>query len=543
MGALLKKYNIAVLDSSIYCARFSDSLMEDLKKLKVYASESYATEVMQLKKILPPEQLDILGENNNFINMNINLKTVDKNIMHNQPNMYYFDTLGLLKLLNDYNGNKCVLITSNQLLIEQVVLSGLDIDIYDFGNDKTYLAKDYINLKRNFEFGMKTSVKLGISTKEVKQGSVIYTDSDEYYLVEDSFKSGLEGSIYKVNNNTEVVKVINTDLLTREKINNVRNLIELREKGLFDRIKWVELPRKLVFSDKERRTPIGFSERFVDTLKGLDEKSLFSGDISDLSSEDSKLRITDGLDICIKIVRQILYLKIAGIYVSDFNFQNFSFATDDRYLMMWDSDSFTSIHSSTFNPTVASLAFNRKFDLSRKLEAINFCEDQLYQFVFRILSLGDCPIFEGTNHYKYASTDTVSQFRKVFIPRNVFELFNETFKDKRAPSAEVLLFELVAAKKALINRPANKTYGEIVKEVIPMLSDDNYEDVLKRCGEQTALTEDDDDELVEKDIDAEVATVEEMYKFRKFIIGLVSAVVVLSALAIYYDQIAALITG
>jgi len=227
----------------------------------------------------------------------------------------------------------------------------------------------------------------------------------------------------------------------------------------------------VVYSDCARKIPIGFIENRIDTGNNLGENSLYFGAPLEVEEEYLNKRISYSLDICRKIVRQVCYLNSYGFFISDFNMGNFAISNMSYdVIQMWDTDSFgyQGFFGRYFSQEYKECVNHLPYDISKKEGAIAISEDALHQFVFKVLALGDSPISEYTNTFKYDKSDYIGLIRRSFFPINVWNYLADVFRGNKQPSSEMLLYELSVATKWLEKCPGeDKTVRQLFVDAFP----------------------------------------------------------------------------
>ena len=290
-----------------------------------------------------------------------------------------------------------------------------------------------------------------------------------------------------------VAKIFRTRKLSRAKWENLK---KITSSDSFLRYSWAILPSKLLYYDREGCYPAGFLEAYVNTNCNLSEAELYLGNI-DLPDEILDTRLSDTLEIAIKVTRQVCVLNCCGFLVSDFNIRNFSFPVNKKAaIQMWDTDSFA--YGSYFSDFWDGNNMSIDYDTSQKKNAIRFCNEALYQFVFSLLSLGDHPISGSSGSFKYENSEYIAYFRKKLFPENLWKLFFDMFRGNCEPSPTLLLFELCQAKDVLRRNDTNHTYKQLLAEELAIIrkmrdteSEEDMEgateeDIIEQHSEQSA---------------------------------------------------------
>lgn len=454
---LLKNYKVAIIDASIFTKRLPKNLIESLPEVQLWAPHTFLTDTMQMEKMLPVSKRAIYISNLNDIEKFVQVTDQED-----------ADTWDMLKQANDIGKSIPVVITANKLLIQSIVLDELNVDIYDVNNERFIFHGIFHALRRDFEFKPKSKDVLLKSDVCISEGTVLYKSDGSLVRLTEEFNFGAEAVTYKVSLPNKLAKIFDEKNLTIEKINNVRNIIGANKE--LD-IQWASFPVDMLYSDSKCRYPVGFLQEYVFSKGNLDDSTMYLGDLDALSEEELDKRISDSIDLCIKIIRQVLYLNVYGFFVSDFNMSNLAISKNDcNNMIFWDTDSFGK--DGYFSSYSAGFKTSRDYDLHKKSGAIGFCIEALYLLVFQILTLGAPPVSEITGKYIFDDFNDSFYYRKDFVPQNLLNHFNSVFTKKSKPSTEILLQELSETLTELKNAPRkNYKYRELIYRVFPDIAE------------------------------------------------------------------------
>ena len=128
MPGIYDEYKIALLDSSFFVSNFSEGVKNGLNNIKVYVADTFNSEIEQYKLVLSSKRQSIYDSNVRFLNENMRLNTLNLASFGAQSEKLHNDVWGLLTLLVGLNA-KFVVITANQVLIQKIVLNGLNIGV------------------------------------------------------------------------------------------------------------------------------------------------------------------------------------------------------------------------------------------------------------------------------------------------------------------------------------------------------------------------------------------------------------------------------
>lgn len=462
MDGMFSAYRVALVDSSFYFRRFSDRLRKALKETKIYVGETFRDETEQISKVLSDRRRPVYEENLNFLIREIKLHCVKMTETDEHTEHLQNDTWGLLNLMTSM-GAKIVLVTADRLLIHRVILTGKKVDIYDLSSDGFVYYEEFPVIRA----GLTLDTRMESGTAEhglIHEGSVLYRKNGGPVVLDREINSGIEGTLYTVRGNDALVaKVFKKGKLS---VNKLENLMKLQ--GINDEmeISWAIFPQDMLYYDEAMTIPVGFTECYIATMSNLGDDPLYIGDLPSMTDEQLEVNISQTLKLVLKIVRQVRYLNQYGFFISDYNPMNFSYRGDSFDLMqMWDTDSFS--YDRYFSGYIAGDKVSREYDVTTKTGAIDFCNEGLYVFAFKMLTLGDPPISEIRGSFKYDRPAYPNYFRKNMIPTNLWKLFEDVFHGEKEASTEVLLRELVVAVDDLRRNPSQDlTYLQLTNEAL-----------------------------------------------------------------------------
>ncbi len=451
MSDIFSEYNVALLDVSFFRKPFSEEVKQGLAHTNIYVAETFTSVYGQYRRMLSGEKSGILQDNLSLIEAHQQLKTLDFATFGETSSGLNNDTWGILTLLNRLKG-KFVLVTADSMLIEKTILHDMHADIYDLEKEKLIRHAEFPEYRRVIAYsqGMRWMLNQNVSDRQVKEGddhaasgSMLYTSGGQRITLGEEIKSGLESSIYRVSGrDTLAAKVFKPGKFSSGKYQAI-----LRNQGVNAQMEapWANFPIELLYYDAACTRAAGFTETYTVCSGDLDANPLYLGDLDSLGGElDTKLSET--IELCERVVRQVGFLKQYGFLVSDFNLGNFAFRTDGN-MQMWDTDSFGS--GRYFSGFCSGARLMREYDTSQKEEAMDFCTDALYQFVFSMLSLGDTAISDFSGKFKYDNVNYGARYRREFFPDNLWSLFEKTFRGEQPASGELLLAELNRSEKEL----------------------------------------------------------------------------------------------
>lgn len=459
------KYKNAVIDASFFDSGIRADVWEELKKLKIWRPKTFSVECDAYSKLIKDKyKLEIYRQLIARMKSELNIREIEASRAELSQNVgfkLHNDTFGFVRFISSQFPGQAVILTANAILKERIILNELAVDIYDLNTNTLLPNSDFSALKQKYTVCSPSSPI--VVEQPIKEGLVLTTGKNRVILGRVFNSGGAEGKIFRLcdseSNEFEGVlaKVLHSHKRTYERAKNISDLKEFSDKGACD---WATMPLEVLYIPETMR-PIGYVMKFIKNPRVLGASAQYAGDLSDPDCNLNQ-RISETIDLCVKIARQILFLNHYGILTFDFNTDNFVFPADpDGEMIIWDTDSL-GYNSYISNASAPSSSITRVYDLQKKNDCIQYSYDKLYQGIFNLLSLGDNPLDEDTREYRYLDPNYHSHFRRAFIPERVLQLFDDVFYREYPFSPEELLFELVTASESLKRIPANdKTYAEL----------------------------------------------------------------------------------
>ena len=362
----------------------------------------------------------------------------------------YYDLAFLLSKEKD-NTNSMI-ITANEILIDRIILNNLGVYIYNPARKCFYNYQSFTNMSNMLALHYKSNP---IPYQgECNAGMTLYTSNGSLILsnkFSDGVNEGAESEIFRIRDiPSKIVKIYKEEVLTEGKLSNIE---QLRVLGAANNISWCTLPIDLVYFDAEKKHPVGYTMKYYQNITMLTEIALFNGNANDILPNYRNTCICDTLEICIKFVRQIMYLNLNGVLVSDFNDNNFAFFRDshDPYVVFLDTDSFG--YKDYFSDCRADYEYvhNYTFGSMNKSDAVLFSQEALYVFIFKLLTLGQEPIVYGEFVFCSNRDNHNFDYRWNLIPRNLQALFIKAFENKAVCSIDELLLNKYMTRIILLN--------------------------------------------------------------------------------------------
>lgn len=382
------------------------------------------------------------------------------------------DTFGLANCLS-HDSNSVLVVEANYSLEDRIVLSNTNVDVYSLWEKRIIKHSNYPAevAQRAIDKG-----KTPLTYYEVKSGDSVYTENGQYVL-EDLVESGAEAQIFRVRNNPGILaKIYKEDensnfVLTSQKLKNINGLIDISNN--WD-VLWVAWPTAVIYVDLAHTKPVGYTMKYFNEVQFLSNNSLFDGgDISAKFSEYDEVTVKDVLDICIKFARQILFLSLNDIHISDYNDKNFAIPIkNDSKIIMVDTDSYC-CEGYISECITYSGCLSKKYECATRLDLINLCDESLFAFIFTRLVLDSSFVPMRKSEFRFsinrmAKLDNPNiQAKWDSIPKNLQDLFTNIFDKKYPPSISVLLYELEVADR---QKFADTRYKDIYKNALEIIA-------------------------------------------------------------------------
>lgn len=352
---------------------------------------------------------------------------------------------------------RIAVVTANELLLERVILSELEVDIVDIRDGIVKRWECFAQLKQKYQLADHSTVCKIPDDMQKEKIKIVYRANGEIVTLTDVVSDlGLEAVIYRVQQSLRLVaKIFKEDMLTVGKWNHIQRLRKLHQNPL---LSWVTLPCDALYFDAECQIPIGYLQPYVENAQELRTLGIVKPDIQTFTTKEYQTPIVDTLSLCRQLVSQVILMGYFGIYITDFNLGNF--AIKDSFIWMWDSDSFSlgDYTSGNCDSCVALLSYSHK----DKLQALRFSEEALHTLIFRLCTASDEPLYEDEEdeiRFKWDNTSYVNIERKKLMPVKLAEYFDEVYHQKQAFSAIALLEQL---ERACSTVPEFQTYGKVL---------------------------------------------------------------------------------
>ena len=457
-----RDYDFVIMDASYFLIRERNaSWMKELKESRVYVPTTFEAERKAYRELLSEESrasYDALTRALSGCR-----KTPDR------PQSAWEMVLSV-----SGRGKSVAVVTGNRVFIERIILENkppLKADIFDLNRMEWISSEDFPALREELEFQKEELSETPPLKEPIGYGTTLYSSKGEELRLcklGDKQMSGAESQLYGVEdlsgNRRGIAKIFRTGTLTPGKI---LHLNQITEAARHISAPWALFPTDTLYRDETRRIFAGILENYAGDSRMLFESRLYQGDFS--SPEESSMRLSDNLRLCLNLVRQVCFLNHYGFFVSDFNLKNFALREKEPgRVLMFDTDSFGfQNYFSGFR--AAGITTANVYDTKTKRGALKFCDDALYIFAFSILSLGSPAIYEDKQSHKrvFRFDEEIPDYnRKYLFPERLWRLFEDSFHNGKFFSAEMLLRELSETLRDLDEHPENDfEYGVRLDEI------------------------------------------------------------------------------
>lgn len=475
MAEQYEQYNVVVIDSSLFPCKLNDEMMNCLKSARsIYVSGTFHSEIRELKELLSEEDRKNCDSNMKQLNMIIHPKVMNLSA-YPELNSDIWDFLELCSTRP--NADKMLIITANRLLLQRVVCNHFPMDIYNLNTNHYLSHKLYPTIERHYTVDNNDTPVSAKAAVRFGKGTRLYAERrngrrSEPVVLGDMLGDGQggEGNVYHLTGEFagEVAKIYKNGQFPTNKYIATREMVQNRR---FGEIVWTAFPAGILYADRGFTQPVGIMERYTETHSSLYDDELFFGDTGNWTPSLLSVRVSDLLYLCKCVTRQICYLNMLGVTVADYNIKNFDYPLSQRqssrsgldFIQMWDSDSFG--YNNYFSGYMADV--NRKnYDINKKTDILDLCNDELYSFLFQILTLGDNPYNPVTGRFNYENDSYYQYARKDFVPPSLWNAFEAFFTGKSKASPQMMLHLLhEELERRLRTGETDVTYRELVSRI------------------------------------------------------------------------------
>ncbi len=475
MAEQYEQYNVVVIDSSLFPCKLNDEMMNCLKSARsIYVSGTFHSEIRELKELLSEEDRKNCDSNMKQLNTIIHPKVMNLSA-YPELNSDIWDFLELCSTRP--HADKMLIITANRLLLQRVVCNHFPMDIYNLNTNHYLSHKLYPTIERHYTVDNNDTPVSAKAAVRFGKGTRLYAERrngrrSEPVVLGDMLGDGQggEGNVYHLTGEFagEVAKIYKNGQFPTNKYIATREMVQNRR---FGEIVWTAFPAGILYADRGFTQPVGIMERYTETHSSLYDDELFFGDTGNWTPSLLSVRVSDLLYLCKCVTRQICYLNMLGVTVADYNIKNFDYPLSQRqssrsgldFIQMWDSDSFG--YNNYFSGYMADV--NRKnYDIKKKTDILDLCNDELYSFLFQILTLGDNPYNPVTGRFNYENDSYYQYARKDFVPTSLWNAFEAFFTGKSKASPQMMLHLLhEELERRLRTGETDVTYRELVSRI------------------------------------------------------------------------------
>ncbi len=466
MTGYFSSYNVAVIDASLFVHELSVNFINELKAVKyIYVAGTFNAEMQSMMELMPSRREEC---ENNIRMMRQELHPKEMNLSaYPQYNNDIWDFLNLIA--ERPNADKAVLITGSLGLIQRVISCGLGIDIFDLNRMRLIGHVAYHNLAKRYFVDNDDRPASETETDNIEEGSLLFTGSGFAVKLDEMLGDGFgsEGNVYYIGgtSRTKVGKIFKTGKFPANKYRAVLQMIANKE---LQALQWAMFPIDVLYADPERKQPVGIVEPFGHTGSSMYDDELFFGDTGNWTTALLSVKVSDLLCLCEYITRQVCYLNGSGVFISDYNIKNFDYPLNrsDRFIQMWDTDSFG--YGNYFSGYMADNDKSKNYDITRREDVCRLCNDELYNFLFQLLTLGDVPYNPDTGEFNYLTADYGNYVRKDFVPASIWNLFEKFYTGKTKASPQMMLYLFrEEIRKRNTNAVPDYTFAELVDKIEP----------------------------------------------------------------------------
>ncbi len=466
MNQLFNKEKILILDASVFHHAFNPDEKNSLKTVKIYTAGTFSAAVKELSAVLPGQLQTFYQNNIQFLIQETDISYAENLLLQKEFSDRIQDTWELIQFYHSLGASFTVL-TGNQLLIQRLIVNRINADIYDFLNRTILHHYDFWSMSSKIDSLKGTDGEMLPILGTPSTGQQLFLKNGTSIQLGQELRNGMESRIFLLQDrDTMIAKIFKDGQISKNKYDHLYNILGTNEKtGIF----WALFPIELLYFDRECRHFAGITEKYESDGQDLIHNPLFLGDLSQLTEQSLSASLSSTVELCLKLVRQVVFLNHYGFLVSDFNLANFSIIPrHNETIQMWDTDSFG--YDSFFSGFFAGGVLTRDYDTSTKEGAIMFCNEVLYASVFSLLTLGDMPLSERNRSFKYDRQNYYASDRRYLMPDELFQHFASVFRREKNASVEALLTELSLTLEYLRSYPSeDPPYKKVIdgETIIP----------------------------------------------------------------------------
>lgn len=470
---LLKDYKKVIVDGSIFINRFPEALAQELSGTKYYIASSFGAECACYQMHMTKEQRQVFDDNAAV------LKKENAIFLEHSENLWS----GLVHAST--RGERVLLITSNLLLIEKIVLRELELDICDLHKQVFMPHSEFGTYRAQYTCRRDREVDSPVRLFEASEGTLDVYDENRLYLTlkriagggkkqdgddDEIIEEGLEAYLYEVPVDPgHMAKLFKHKRRSQDKLDHVKALLELNRTSLH--CDWAALPEQMLYLGRSGN-PLGFMMRRFRKRRTLDVA------MSDKEFTLEK-KLATVLDWCIMLTTELAYLAVFGLYVTDFSGCNFLVPDDDdedRRINLLDIDSYCrdTYYGGKIDGEISHWRILDASHSGSKADLIDMSIRLLFAEIFRIITGNNLP-YQGLDRYLHDPEVGLmpedSQMRYLF-PGKILKLMDRVLSKKsltdphramRLPSLDGLVAVLLQTREDMKVYSPEVTYGTLLQ--------------------------------------------------------------------------------
>ena len=470
MVSLFDNYDAVVLDVSLCFSSLSDSdaLFEALKIFEenegvLFQSPAFLVEFDALINVVNSELVETANAYMERINM-FNIESFPQKELGGGCDC---SSLVVRLISEDID---VAIVTTDKLLIERLILNNIQVSIINPTNAENPLIipSDFEDYKIKSDV-LATEQPIPIIHTHIIEGDSLYCgeDGSTVTLTKVYNNGGKDAIIYECDRAGVVAKIFNEGHLTDTKLQNIKDFMNFNKN-----LTWLAYPLDILYSTaltsdaSKSNCPVGYLMVKIDDVTAIGIEELFVGDLDVVFYENYKdIKPSYVAEICIAVVRQIVYLHMNGILFGDFNGGNFALKNDRStdYVVFFDVDGY-GYKKNLVVSGAAEWENPRKYNRDDKREFLRAEYDNLCIVIFRWLMLG-MPPFVNAEYYDWHNETEERKARWALIPVPLQVLFNKVFKDGKLVTPTELLFTLEKAHTTMKSQPSySKHFTKFLEE-------------------------------------------------------------------------------
>lgn len=476
MSSIFKQFDVVVIDSSIIFISWSDDLLSQLTQFAetgkpIYTYPSFDCEVSQLLKA---EDYSLRQISESRMQMLSKLPIV----CYSADAEYGIDLLATItKIYAAQTVPQVALISGNYVM--NAILAATEFNTLSFihpshchifnvyPDQSTFFQKTGV-----FDWQVPNPITPNFEDENsTVSETVIDPTTGVTYTLSNMINNGREAEIYQWG--THVLKIFKQKMFTDTKRRHIQNLINLPF-----HTDWLVKPLHVVYDSQAplNDVPVGYVMNYITGITTLSQSSLFSGNLNIFKdNENQNIKPTYVAEICIALVRQVLYLHMHGILIGDYNTPNFAIHNDNSTdeVIFFDADSFAYLQ----NPvtTLAVIKNRNDYDINNKLHILYREYDYLCLIVLHLFTLGIDQSIEkdtGEEVWRFAESeqdqhvDNNSNRIWQLIPLPLQQVFRKVQENKENVLPAELLYRLLESYPEIAQQ---KSYYQYLFKDTPIM--------------------------------------------------------------------------